>query len=65
MGECGRAEEAGAIEEVFWEYLSARLDGTYAAIPVRDQVRVQLHFLFTVLGKAKGRGSFGCAGGRA
>jgi len=60
MREYGRKEEANSIEGAFWGYLNARLHGTYVAIPIRDQVRIQLHFLFTVLEKAKSRGSFNC-----
>jgi len=60
MRDYGREEEANSIEGAFWDYLSARLHGTYAAIPIRDQVRIQLHFLFTVLEKANSRRSFNC-----
>ncbi len=45
----GKAELAESLESTFWDYLTARLDGTYTAIPVRDQVRIQLHFLFSVI----------------
>lgn len=61
MRECGRGEEATLIEAAFWGYLSARLQGTYEAIPIRDQVRTQLHFLLTVLEKANSRESLNCA----
>jgi hypothetical protein len=61
MKECGRGEEATLVEVAFWDYLSARLQGTYEAIPIRDQVRTQLHFLLMVLEKANSRGSFHCA----
>jgi hypothetical protein len=58
MRQYGKEAQAEAIEKAFWGYLSARLDGTYTTIPIRDQVRIQLHFLFTVVELAKGRKTF-------
>ncbi len=54
----GKVGIAESIERAFWDYLSTRLDGTYTTIPVRDQVRIQLHFLFSVLQAARGRKTF-------
>ena len=54
----GMAALAEAIEAAFWHYLCARLEGTYETIPVRDQVRVQLHFLFSVVEAARRRETF-------
>lgn len=51
----GQYRKAEFIEEAFWQYLSARLQGTYAAIPMRDQVRIQLHFLVSVMEQALNR----------
>lgn len=46
----GYAREADAIDDVFWQYISSQAppEGV-RTIPIRDQVRVQLHLLFTVL----------------
>lgn len=46
----GKQQEAESIESALWDYLVARLKGTYTPIPIRNQVRIQLHFLFSVLG---------------
>jgi len=54
----GKVTFADAIEKTFWGYLNARLGGTYTTIPIRDQVRIQLHFLFSVIEKAKRRKTF-------
>jgi hypothetical protein len=46
----GYAHEADAIDDVFWQYVSSQAPPeAVRAIPIRDQVRVQLHLLFTVL----------------
>ncbi len=46
----GYASEADAIDEVFWQYISSQAPpDAVRAIPIRDQVRVQLHLLFTIL----------------
>jgi len=54
----GKDALADIIEQAFWDYLNARLDGTYTTIPIGDQVRIQLHFLFSVIEEAKGRKTF-------
>jgi hypothetical protein len=51
----GKEDRAEYIEKVFWDYLSERLEGTYKAVPIRDQVRIQLHFLFSVIEQVKKR----------
>ncbi|MGI8908172.1 MAG: M14 family zinc carboxypeptidase [Candidatus Sumerlaeaceae bacterium] len=55
LKERGNERKAESIENVFWYYLSARLEGTYAPIPIRDQVRIQLHFLFSVIREVERR----------
>jgi len=46
----GYAREANAIDDVFWRYIGSHAPpDRVRAIPIRDQVRVQLHLLFTVL----------------
>lgn len=52
----GEERKAESIEKAFWDYLSARLEGTFTTIPVRDQVRVQLHFLLSVVERARAAG---------
>ncbi len=46
----GYAREADAIDDVFWRYISSQAPPeAVRTIPIRNQVRVQLHLLFTVL----------------
>jgi hypothetical protein len=46
----GYAHEADALQDVFWQYISSQAPSeAVRTIPIRDQVRVQLHLLFTVL----------------
>jgi len=46
----GYAREADALQDVFWQYITSQAPPeAVRTIPIRDQVRVQLHLLFTVL----------------
>ncbi len=46
----GYGREADALQDVFWQYIASQAPPeAVQAIPIRDQVRVQLHLLFTVL----------------
>lgn len=50
----GLGKEADEIEGTFWEFIKASLtDKQYHFVPLNDQVKAQLHFLFTVM-KIKG-----------